>query len=146
MARISRTGRALAALGGLLILAAPALTQNRVGLSALARLEPGLWQLRDLDGGDTRPQSLCVADPAILLQIQHRNSPCTRLVIANDRNSATVHYTCPASGFGRTSVRVETPRLAKIETQGISENAPFVFRLEARRTGACARSTASAGR
>lgn len=129
--------RALVTLGAIVTSTAPALTQERRPLTALAQLEPGLWQLRDLDEAGARPQSLCVADPHILMQIQHRNSPCTRLVIANDPKGATVHYTCPATGFGRTSLRVETPRLAKIDTQGISDKIPFAYRIEARRTGAC---------
>ena len=64
--------------------AAPALTQSGGKLSALARLEPGLWQLRNLEDDRVAPQSICVADPNILMQVQHRNSPCSRLVIAND--------------------------------------------------------------
>lgn len=107
------------------------------GLSALARLEPGLWQLRKMDGGEAEMPPVCLGDPGVLLQVQHRSSPCSRLVIDNGPRAATVHYTCPANGFGRTSVRVETPRLAKIDTQGIMDNAPFAFRAEARRVGAC---------
>ena len=122
--------------------AAPAFTQAAGKLSALARLEPGLWQLRNLEDNRVQPQSICVADPAMLMQVQHRNSPCSRLVIENDAKGATVHYTCPAGGFGRTSLRVETPRLAKIDTQGISGNAPFAYRAEARRVGSCGGSAA----
>jgi hypothetical protein len=51
--------------------------------------------------------------------------------------NATVHYSCPGSGWGRTTVRVETPRLARVETQGIAGKAPFAFTAEARRVGAC---------
>lgn len=121
----------------LVTLTAPALTQVGEKLSALARLEPGLWRLRNLEDARARPQSICIADPHMLMQVQHRNSPCARLVIADDATGATVHYTCPAGGFGRTSLRVETPRLAKIDTQGISGNAPFAYRAEARRIGSC---------
>jgi hypothetical protein len=71
------------------------------------------------------------------MQVQHRNSPCSRLVIATDTSGATVQYTCPAGGFGRTSIRVETPRLAQIDTQGIVDNTPFGYRAEARRVGPC---------
>jgi hypothetical protein len=117
-------------------LASPALTQKRPGLNALSRLEPGLWQIREF-GQRSAAQSICVADPDLLTQVQHRGAPCSRLVIANEARSATVHYTCPAHGFGRTSVRVETSRLAKIDTQGIFDNAPFAYRAEARRVGTC---------
>lgn len=137
--------RAAIALGAVALLTAPAMTQSGGRLAALAKLEPGLWQLRDLDTGDRYPP-ICVADPAMLMQLQHRNSPCSRLVISGDASSATVHYTCPASGFGRTSLRVETPRLAQIDTQGISGNAPFAYRIEARRTGSCSSVKSHAGR
>ena len=128
--------RSLVAVAATLMITAPGLTQAVGKLTALARLEPGLWQLRNLD--DRRPlPSICIGDPNLLMQVQHRNSPCSRLVIANAARGATVQYTCPAGGFGRTSIRVETPRLAQIDTQGIVDNTPFGYRAEARRIGAC---------
>lgn len=130
---LSRAGMALAAMA---MLVAPAPAQE-AKLTALSRLEPGLWQIRQLANRGAPAKSICVADPAMLTQVEHRNSPCSRLVIANEAESATVHYTCPAHGFGRTSVRVETSRLAKIDTQGIVDNLPFAYRAEARRVGAC---------
>lgn len=130
-------GRAAIALGAVMMLTAPATAQGGQRLAAIGKLEPGLWQLRNLDRSSGAPQSICVADPSMLLQVQHRNSPCSRLVIANGATAATVHYTCPANGFGHTSVRVETSRLAKIDTQGIIDNAPFAYRAEARRIGTC---------
>jgi hypothetical protein len=136
----------LAALAAAMILAGPALTQGGAGrLPALAKLEPGLWQLRNID--DSRAlQPICIGDPNLLMQLQHRNSPCSRLVIANDPRAATVQYTCPAGGFGRTSIRVETPRLAQIDTQGIVENTPFGYRAEARRVGPCGQVQRTASR
>jgi hypothetical protein len=130
-----RVARAGFALGTIMMLSAFAAPQ--AGLQAVSKLEPGLWQLRTT-GQAGGPQSICVADPNMLLQVQHRSSPCSRLVLANEQNGATVHYTCPVNGFGRTSLRVETSRLAKIDTQGIMDNAPFAYRAEARRVGACA--------
>jgi hypothetical protein len=128
------------------IVAGPALTQGGAGkLPALAKLEPGLWRLRNLDDSSTLPP-VCIGDPNILMQIQHRNSPCSRLVVANDPRVVTVQYTCPAGGFGRTSIRVETPRLAQIDTQGIVENAPFGYRAEARRVGPCDQKGGGSGR
>ena len=138
--------RALLALVAVTMVSLPALSRDRGGLTALGQLEPGLWQLRDLDNKAAAPQSICVADPDILMQVQHRSAPCSRIVIANDPKGATVHYTCPATGFGRTSLRVETPRLARIDTQGISGRLPFAFRFEARRTGTCRAGGAAAGR
>lgn len=132
--------RAVMALGAVTLASSAAYAlQGHIKLAALARLEPGLWQLRDLDNASAQQQAICVADPAALLQLRHRNSPCSRLVIADDASGATVHYTCPAGGFGRTEVRVETPRLAQIDTQGIANNAPFAYRAEARRIGVCGR-------
>jgi hypothetical protein len=131
--------RAVVALGAItLVSSAASAPQGGTKLSALARLEPGLWQLRDLNNPGAQ-QSICVADPAALLQLRHRNAPCSRLVIADGERAATVHYTCPAGGFGRTEVRVETPRLVQIDTQGIVDNAPFAYRAEARRIGVCGR-------
>ena len=129
--------RGLLGLAAVAIVSLPAPAADRGKLTALSQLEPGLWQLRDLDRRGAPPQVICVADPEILMQVQHRNAPCSRIVIANDAKGATVHYTCPATGFGRTALRVETPRLAQIDTQGISGKSPFAYRLEARRTGAC---------
>lgn len=110
--------------------------------SALARLEPGLWQLREVGGRNAAPFSMCVADPAMLMQVQHRQAPCSRMVIRGDSTNVVVHYTCPANGFGRTSLRYETPRLAKIDTQGIMDNIPFAFRAEAKRLGPCPKENA----
>jgi hypothetical protein len=117
-------------------------------LPALSRLEPGLWQIREIDNAHAAPHSICISDPGMLTQLQHRQSPCSRFIIANEAQLITVHYTCPANGFGRTSVRVETSRLAKIDTQGIVDNAPFAYRAEARRVGDCTRTAkpASTGR
>jgi hypothetical protein len=62
---------------------------------------------------------------------------CSRLVIENERTSATVHYSCPGAGWGRTTLRITTPRSARIDTQGIAANAPFDVSVDARRTGDC---------
>lgn len=126
--------RTLFALAASAILAAGVVTAAPKA-DAIAQLQPGQWTLRDLDGGPS--ESICLADPSALLQIQHRAAPCTRMVLASDAHGATVHYTCPANGFGRTALRVQTPRVAKIDTQGIADSIPFAQRLEARRTGDC---------
>jgi hypothetical protein len=128
--------RVAAALGAILLVSAGA--AGAAGkLSTLSRLEPGLWQLRDLDNARSAPQSICIVDPLLLVQLRHRGAPCSRLVVSDDERGAVVHYTCPMSGYGQTSLRVETPRLAQIDTQGIANNAPFAFRAEARRVGPC---------
>jgi len=115
-------------------LASAGLAQLRPSLPALASLEPGLWQLRG--EGEAR-RTLCVADPYSLIQLRHGAIQCSRLVVASAKSSATIHYSCPGAGWGRTTLRVETPRLARIDTQGIADNEPFAFVAEARRIGPC---------
>jgi hypothetical protein len=103
-------------------------------LTALDSIERGEWRLR-IPG--EAPRSICVADPATLLQLRHSHAACSRLVIANEAQQATVHYSCPTAGWGRTTVRVLTPRAITIDTQGIADNAPFAFSADAHRVGAC---------
>jgi len=111
-----------------------------ISLAALNQLETGLWQL-EVKGKATR--QLCVADPVNLVQVEHGQLGCSRFVIANDPKSSTVHYSCQGAGWGRTTVRIETPRMAAIHTQGIARNAPFDYTVEARRIGACSAQTAA---
>jgi hypothetical protein len=119
---------------GAAIAASAGMARNASPLPALGMLEPGLWQLR---GEDDSRQTLCVADPYSLIQLRHGATPCSRLVIANEKNAVTIHYSCPGAGWGRTTLRVETPRLARIDSQGIAKNEPFAFIVEARRIGSC---------
>lgn len=122
-----------ALLVGLAVAAGPA---QEPPLAALSRIEPGEWQLREI-GTNNPPETLCVTHRRVLLQLRHRTALCSRFVIADLPDSATVHYTCPGAGHGRTSITVETGRLIKIETQGIADGAPFDFEYEGRRTGDC---------
>ena len=116
--------------------ASPA-AQKDPALSALRQLEPGMWQLRDLDDRNAAPRTICVADPERLLQVQHVADRCSRVVHRNRPDGTIITYNCPGSGSGRTWMRVETSRLAQIETQGLRNRSPFSYRLEARRVGAC---------
>jgi hypothetical protein len=129
--------RASFAAVALLALAGPVSSQQPSRAAALTKLQRGLWQLRDVEADSVRRQPVCLGSPKLLLQLEHRGKPCSHLVVSQDERSATVHYTCPASDFGQTSLKLETPRLAQIETQGISGGTPFSYRLEARRVGAC---------
>ncbi|QNA84797.1 hypothetical protein G4G27_12935 [Sphingomonas sp. So64.6b] len=119
-------------LGGVAAAEGPARAPHLIALDAI---EQGQWQLREVGGPGAR--SLCVADPRILLQLQHGKAQCSRFVVADTASSAIVHYTCPGSGHGRTTITVETGRLFKLQTQGIADGAPFDFSYEARRVGAC---------
>jgi len=56
-----------------------------------------------------------------------------------------VHYTCARGGFGRSKIDVLTPRSIRIETQGIADDLPFNYVIQARRVGECSqRQSASA--
>jgi len=113
---------------------------STLSLAALKMLEPGLWQL-DVKG--RAPHQSCVADMMALIQIEHDQPGCSRFVIANEPKNATVHYSCQRTGWGRTTVRVETSTAATIQTQGISRNQPFDYQVQARRIGACGSVTAA---
>jgi hypothetical protein len=118
----------------ILAASAPAPTNPAI-LTALKGIEPGQWQLKEADGGGM--QSVCVSNPASLLQIRHGNAQCSHFVVENSARVATIHYTCPGHGYGRTTVSVETPRLVRVDTQGVLDGAPFSDELEGRRVGAC---------
>lgn len=118
-------------LAGLLMAAADA-----PQLSALSLLQPGQWTLNAHDAAFAT-RSICLGDTRVLLQIRHPLPMCSRYVVTNDPRRAVVSYTCPGAGNGLTTVRVETSRLAQIETQGVAGGAPFDLVIEARRTGEC---------
>ena len=101
----------------------------------LDKLESGQWAVISRDGGPAR--TLCLGNRAQLIQLRHAGSACSRYVVENGADKVTVQYTCKRNGYGRTSIRRETPTLLQIESQGIADGRPFQFRAEARRTGAC---------
>lgn len=105
-------------------------------LAALQQLQPGRWTLSSHDS-DFETRAICIGDPKILLQIRHPASTCNRFVVANDPRQAVVSYSCSGAGNGLTTIRIETPRLAQIQTQGVANGAPFDLAIEARRTGDC---------
>lgn len=111
------------------------------GLVALDKIERGEWTLR---APDASTRSICVSDPQMLLQLRHRGASCQRFVVENGANAGRITYSCPGLGNGDTRVTVETPRLIRLETQGISKGLPFTEEYEGRKTGAC--SPASAAR
>ncbi len=118
----------------ILIGAAPA-QRNSAELPAMRGIEQGQWQLKERDGGAVR--NLCVKNTALLLQLRHGGTQCSHFVIENAAKSATIRYTCPGHGYGRTTISVETPRLVRVDTQGVLDGAPFASEIEGRRTGAC---------
>jgi hypothetical protein len=102
--------------------------------AVLARAEGGLWEI---SRSGTPPVKLCVANPVVLAQFEHRSGNCAREVVRDSGNSAVISYQCSAGDFGRSEVTALTPRSLRVETQGISANAPFKYKFQARRVGNC---------
>ena len=94
----------------------------------------GLWEVSRPNGGR---RNICLADPTVLAQYEHLRANCSRDVIRNQASRAEIHYTCQGGAFGQSNVELLTPRSLRIETQGISDNAPFHYVLQARRIGNC---------
>ena len=129
--------RPLAAAALLMCLAGPGQSQPAgPARPMLTRLEAGQWELRSGAGG-ARIAAICLGNPILLTQPRHGAAPCTRDVVAADADSMTVNYSCPGLGRGRTTLRIETPRLVQIDSQGLDHGMPFALRAEARRVGPC---------
>ncbi len=105
-------------------------------LAMLDRFEPGQWELRQRDGGSPATQR-CIGNGRVLIQLRHANLQCRSTIIEDRATSVTVQYVCPGNGYGLTRIRLENPRLAQVETQGVVNGLPFSFAAEARRRGAC---------
>ncbi len=124
----------LAAVGGVLCLAVPALAQGN-GLAMLDTLARGEWTIKQRGGAPAR--RICVKSGAELIQLMHRESGCSQFIVEDGAARVTVQYTCPGNGYGRTSIRRETAALVQLESQGIHGGMPFQMTAEARRTGSC---------
>lgn len=122
---------AAAALG---VAALPALAQGN-GLAMLGTLTKGEWTIKYRDGSPDR--KICLRSGQELIQLRHKESGCNQFVVEDGAAKVTVQYTCPGNGYGRTSIRRETPALVQLESQGIEGGLPFQFVAEARRTGSC---------
>lgn len=124
-----------AGVAGLIGLAAiPGLAQGN-GLSMLGTLAKGEWTIKYRDGSPDR--KICLRSGQELIQLRHKESGCNRFVVEDGATRVTVQYTCPGNGYGRTSIRRETPTLVQLESQGIQAGLPFQLVAEARRTGTC---------
>lgn len=99
-------------------------------------LETGEWELRDR-AGDGEPRRLCLSDLRQLLQVRHARNSCKSFTVSDAAARTVVTYECGPAGNGRTDLRIETPRLVQIQSQGIADGAPFAFALEGRWIGAC---------
>lgn len=134
MRNVARLKPTLMGAAAMLLLATPGVAQAP---AALASLQNGIWELRDVGRSSGSPEHICVRNAERLIQIHHAGNACPRRVLSSDSRSVTIRYECSGSGWGRTTLNVETPRLARIDTQGIDGGSPFHNVYEARRTGDC---------
>jgi hypothetical protein len=104
--------------------------------TALSQAQAGLWEIIGAPGAKA-PLRQCVANVPALAQFEHRGKSCTAKVLKDDASSTLIEYRCGAAGFGRSEVEVITPRSLRIDTQGISNQLPFGYVLQARRIGDC---------
>ena len=103
--------------------------------AVLVQAGPGLWEI--VGGPQGGRPKICVANPLVLAQLEHRTGNCKRDVVRDAPTSAEISYTCAGGGFGTTTIEQITPRALRIETQGISDNAPFHYTIQARKVGNC---------
>ena len=103
-------------------------------LAMLDGLRKGSWEMR-IRG--EAPRRMCVRSGRELIQLQHKQSGCSRYVIDDKPGEVTVQYSCPGNGYGRTTIRRENPSLVQIRSQGIQGGMPFSIEGEARKTGSC---------
>lgn len=104
-------------------------------LPALGKLQDGMWELRFRDGTPSR--RICLHDRWRLIQLEHPDLSCDRLVIENRADAVAVQYTCRGRGFGLTRIRSESAQLFQLETQGLAQGVPFEMSAEGRRVGDC---------
>ena len=104
--------------------------------SALTGVAAGLWEISGAPGAQA-PVRQCVADILALSEYEHRGHACSRKILSDAGRSTLINYTCGSAGFGQTQIDVITPRSLRISTQGISDQLPFNYVLQARRVGDC---------
>jgi hypothetical protein len=109
----------------------------------LAQASPGLWEISGAEGAKS-PIRQCISDLSVLAQFEHRGRNCSSRVISSSASSTVIEYRCGGAGFGRSKIDVITPRNLRVDTQGISNNLPFGYVLQARRVGDCPAKTSSA--
>ena len=108
----------------------------------LAMTGPGEWEIGKSASG--RGERMCLPDPALLMQWEHRARQCTRTIVNPMLDRAEVHYTCAGGDFGTSRVQVLTPRAIKVDIQGIADGLPFAYAIYARRIGNCPNAASSA--
>jgi hypothetical protein len=123
----------------MLKLAITALSLVLIGAGAPHTMEPargGLWEVAHSASG-VAGQRVCVADPIMLGQWEHRDGHCSRVILSDEGDRTMINYSCSDGGFGRSEITVLTPRTLRISTQGIAAGAPFNYVLHARRVANC---------
>ena len=103
---------------------------------------PGEWEIAK--NAASRGERICLPDPALLTQWEHRAKRCTRTIVNPSPDSAEVHYSCAGGDFGTSRVQVLTPRSIRVNIQGIADGLPFGYVIHARRIGNCANSLSMA--
>ena len=101
-----------------------------------AQTAPGLWEMSGVPG-TSAPQRQCVGDVLALARFQHLRRNCAMRLTSDAPASAVIDYSCGGAGFGHTKVDMITPRSLRIDTQGIADQEPFAYVLQARRIGDC---------
>ena len=132
MNRLNRIGVAA------LVTVAAALVGGAAAPRALLPALGGLWEVSQRADGHGA-QRICVPSPVMLAQYEHRTARCSRSVITDTGSETLISYSCADGGFGQSKITLLTPRTMRIDTQGISGNLPFHYRLHARRVGDCGR-------
>ncbi|MFL6743798.1 MAG: DUF3617 domain-containing protein, partial [Sphingomicrobium sp.] len=93
--------------------------------------------------GAKSPPRQCVSDVLALARYEHRGKNCSSKTISQSASSVVVEYSCGGAGFGHSKLDVITPRSLRIETQGVSDNLPFSYVLQAHRLGDCSTTAVS---
>jgi hypothetical protein len=106
------------------------------GPSVFAQTAAGYWEVTGVPGAKA-PIRQCLSDVSVLARFEHRAHHCSQKVTSDSQSSVVIDYSCGGSGFGHSRVDLITPRSLRIETQGISNQLPFNYVLQARRIGDC---------
>lgn len=121
----------LVALGGV----AAGAQEDAHSLAALDRVQAGEWELRFR--ADVPRRRICMQGGRDFIQLRHPHKGCSQYVVEDLADRVSVQYTCRGDGYGLTNIRVETPGLLQVESQGIAAGSPYHMSAEARRVGPC---------
>ena len=125
-----------------LAIAVPAGALAAAQSSALAQIAGGIWEISGVPGS-TAPVRQCFPDVMTLAQFEHRTRTCSRTILTDKGTSTVINYSCGPSDFGQSQIDVITPRSLRIATQGISDQLPFNYVIQAHRVGDCEKSASS---